>query len=275
MTTPRRLGAAFFAAGGRTGLIPFLTAGYPSLAATSAMLEGLAKLGVRAVEIGVPFSDPIADGPDIQRSSEAAMRAGVGIADVLACVRKLRATSELPVVVMTYVNPILRHGHDRFASEAHDAGVDGVILSDLPPEESPEVWAALDRAGLDTVLLIAPTTDATRVPGLLARSRGFVYCLARTGVTGMGTGESGSLPERVAALRAHTRLPIAVGFGISNAAQARSLAGVADAVIVGAAFMRAVTTAIVPHGGAGPAADRAAIDAVLALATELDAALKG
>lgn len=275
MTDTRRLAAAFAAARGRTGLIPFLTAGYPSLAATSAMLDGLAGLGVRAVELGVPFSDPIADGPDIQRSSERAIRAGVGIADVLACVTRLRATRELPVVLMSYANPVLRHGIERFAREARAAGVDGVILSDLPPDELPEAWAALDRAGLDTILLVAPTTDDGRLPLLLARSRGFVYCLARTGVTGAGAGEGGSLPERVAALRARTALPVAVGFGISNPAEAHALAGIADAVIVGAAFMRAITGALASHDDPGTDAEGAAVDAVLALARDLDGALAG
>lgn len=273
MTQPRRLAAAFAAAKGRTGLIPFLTAGYPSLGATQAMLDGLARLGVRAVELGVPFSDPIADGPDIQRSSEVAMRAGVGIDQVLACVRTLRKTSALPVVVMSYANPVLRHGIGRFAVEAKDAGVDGVIVSDLPPDESPEVWTALDHAGLDTILLVAPTTDAHRIPILLARTRGFVYCLSRTGVTGAGAGEGGGLTGRIEALRAQTSLPIAVGFGISNAAQARELAGVSDAVVVGAAFMRAIAAALAAHGGSGAPAEHAAVDAVLELATGLDHAL--
>jgi tryptophan synthase alpha chain len=269
VSEPGRLAAAF-SRRDHTGLVPFLTAGYPSLAATDAMLDGLAGLGARAVELGIPFSDPIADGPDIQRSSEAALRCGIGIPETLGCVTRLRRRSELPIVIMSYVNPILRHGVERFAAEARAAGVDGVIVSDLPPEELPDVWAALDRAGLDTILLVAPTTDETRWPRLLGRTRGFVYCLARTGVTGSGPGERGALPERVAALRRHTNLPIAVGFGISGAADARSLAGVADAVIVGAAFMRAIRGAVAAEPASG---DRAAVAAVLALARELTSAL--
>jgi tryptophan synthase alpha chain len=169
----------------------------------------------------------------------------------------------LPVVVMTYANPVLRHGVEVFARAARAAGVDGVLISDLPPEESPEVWAALDGEGLDTVMLVAPTTDATRVPCLLQRARGFVYCLARTGVTGSGGGDAGALPQRVAALRRLTPLPIAVGFGIADAARARALKGVADAVVVGAAFMRAVAE--------DPA--RGAMDRVRSLAGELVEAL--
>ncbi len=258
-----RLGRAFSAARGATGLIPYLTAGYPSLDASLAMLLACDRPGVRAVEVGIPFSDPIADGPEIQRASEWALRAGVGVGEALALVARLRRTSELPVVVMTYANPLLRHGIESFAGAARAAGVDGVLISDLPPEESPEVWAALDREALDTVMLVAPTTDDVRLPRLLARSRGFVYCLARTGVTGSGSGYAGALTERIAAVRRLTPLPVAVGFGIASAAQAQALTGVADAVVVGAAFMRAV--------GADPT--HGAVDRVRALVDELLGAL--
>lgn len=236
-----RLASAFAAHSGRTGLIPFVTAGYPSLDATLEMLRGFAKAGALAVEIGIPFSDPIADGPDIQRASEWALRAGVGVTDVFALVARFRAESDLPVILMTYANPVVRTGAEVFARAARAAGVDGIILSDLPPEESPELWAALDAAGIDTILLVAPTTEAKRIPLLLARCRGFVYCLSRTGVTGAAGGYGGSLPDRISELRQHTELPIAVGFGIANGDDARKLQGVADAVIVGAAFMRRVT----------------------------------
>lgn len=239
--SPSRLEAAFSASRGTTGLIPYLTAGYPSLEASLEMLRGFDRPGVRAVEVGIPFSDPIADGPEIQRASEWAVRAGVGAAETLALVARLRRDSQLPVVVMTYANPVLRSGIERFAEDARAAGVDAVLISDLPPDESPATWEALDRAGLDTVVLVAPTTDPGRLPRLVARARGFVYCLARTGVTGAGGGESHALPERVAAVRRLTALPVAVGFGIAGAAGARALKGVADAVVVGAAFMRAVT----------------------------------
>jgi tryptophan synthase alpha chain len=258
-----RLGPAFSAARGETGLIPYLTAGYPSLDTSLEMLVAFGRLGARAVEVGIPFSDPIADGPDIQRASEWALRARVGAAETLDLVARLRRVSEVPVVVMTYANPVLRHGVDAFAGAARAAGVDGVLISDLPPDESPEVWAALDRQGLDTVVLVAPTTDDARLPRLLARARGFVYCLARTGVTGGGGGYAGALPERVAGLRRQTALPVAVGFGIADAGQARALKGVADAVVVGAAFMRAVAE--------DPA--RGVIDRARSLAGELVEAL--
>ena len=259
----RRLAAAFAAAPGRTGLIPFLTAGYPSIDASLEMLRGFARLGARAVEIGIPFSDPIADGAEIQRASEWALARHVGPPQVLELVAALRRESSLPVVVMTYINPVLRGGIERFAEAARDAGVDGVLLSDLPPEESPEVWAALGGAALDAVMLVAPTTDPARVARVVARASGFVYCLARTGVTGQSGGYGGALDERIALIRRHTRLPVAVGFGISNAEQARALKGQADAVVVGAAFMRAVSE--------DPA--RGATDRVERLAGELVGAL--
>jgi tryptophan synthase alpha chain len=259
-----RLGPAFRARRGRTGLIPYVTAGYPSLEATLEMARAFTRSGCVALEIGVPFSDPIADGPEIQRALEWSQRRGVGIPEVLETVRALRREAELPVVLMTYANPVERAGAAAFASAAAAAGVDGVIVSDLPPDESPGVWSALDAAGLDTVQLVAPTTTEERLPLLLERCRGFVYCLARTGVTGRDSGGwGGSLPERIAALRARTPLPVAVGFGISGPAQARALAGVADAVIVGAAFMRAVSE--------DP--ERGAVARVAALAGEIAGAL--
>jgi tryptophan synthase alpha chain len=262
--TASRLSAAFAARPGASGLIPYLTAGYPSLGDSLAMLRALERAGAMAVEVGVPFSDPIADGPDIQRASEWALRQGVGLFDVLDLVARFRRESQLPIVIMTYANPVARVGAGAFAARARSAGADGVILSDLPPEELPEAWRAMDEAGLDTVLLVAPTTSAERLPLVLARCRGFVYCLARTGVTGIAAGFAGALDERLAAVRAHSRLPVAVGFGISTADDARGLRGRADAVIVGAAFMRLVH-ADPAHGVA---------ERVGALAAELVAALR-
>ena len=235
-----RLASSFAARAGTTGLIPYFTAGYPAPAITLELLHAAEPLAL-AVELGIPFSDPIADGPDIQRASECALAQGGGAAETLALVARYRAAGgSLPIVLMTYVNPILRPGITSFAAAAAVAGVDAVLVSDLPPDESPEVWRALDDAGLATVMLVAPTTRAARLPLLVARARGFVYCLARTGVTGQGGGYAGSIEARVREVRALTALPVAVGFGIATAEQARALRGVADAVIVGAALMREV-----------------------------------
>ncbi len=261
---PGRIARAFAAARGRTGLIPYLTAGYPSLPATASLMRRLAETGALALEIGIPFSDPIADGAEIQRSSEWAVRQGVGAADAIELVRSFRVDGfETPVVVMTYANPILALGIRTFASDAAAAGIDGVLVSDLPPDESPETWQALTDAGLDPVLLVAPTTPAARLPGILERCRGFVYCLARTGVTGRSAGETLDLTQRIAEVRAGTSLPIAVGFGISTPDQAAALRGKADAVVVGAAFMRAIAEN--PEQDAG--------GRVVALARSLEAAL--
>ena len=232
---------------------------------TPELAEAAVEGGADIVELGIPFSDPIADGPEIQRASEWALGSGVGVREALGLVERLRRESELPVVLMTYANPILRDGVAAFAAHARAAGVDGVLVSDLPPDEAPEVWEPLERAGLDTITLVAPTTEPDRLPLLIARCRGFLYCLARTGVTGQSAGESGELPERIAALRHLTTLPIAVGFGISTAERARALRGLCDAIVVGAAFMRRVAE--------NPAHDAPA--RVLALATELERALQG
>ena len=235
-----RLTAAFRARASTTGLIPYLTAGYPTLDGSLAMMRALEAAGALALEVGVPFSDPIADGPDIQRASEWALRAGTGAVEALDLVARFRRDSKLPVVLMTYTNPVARLGAEAFAKRARDAGVDGVLLSDLPPEESPELWRALDDAALDTVLLVAPTTSPARLPIVLDRCRGFVYVLSRTGVTGRADGYAGSLDDRLTMVRAASDLPVAVGFGISTAADARALRGKSDATIVGAAFMRQV-----------------------------------
>src|SRR5687768_909388 len=176
------LASAFASARGRTGLVPFVVAGYPTPEDSLAQILGFAKQGALAVEIGVPFSDPIADGPDIQRASEHALARGAGVHTALDLVAGLRRESRMPVVAMSYANPVLRMGLEAFTARAREVGLDGVLLSDLPPDEAPEVWAALDRGGLDTVVLVAPTTRDERLPALLARARGFVYCVARTGV---------------------------------------------------------------------------------------------
>lgn len=262
--TPSRLSAAFATRASATGLIPYLTAGYPSLDVSLELMRAFEQAGALAIEVGVPFSDPIADGADIQRASEAALRQGVGARETLELVRRFRAHSSLPVVLMTYANPVVRLGAREFAAQAREVGVDAVLLSDLPPEEMPEMWSALDAAGLDTVLLVAPTTSAERLPALLARCRGFIYCLSRTGVTGQTGGYAGSLDERLTQVRALSPLPVAVGFGISTAADAAALRGRADAAIVGAAFMRLV------HQDPGHGAP----ERVRALAAEMTAALR-
>ena len=226
---------------GRAGLVPYLTAGYPDRATCARLLDAMARAGAVAIELGVPFSDPLADGPALQVASQAALDQGVTLDDVYALARGVRAAHPaLPLVVMTYVNPILAPGVERFAHDARAAGIDGVIVVDLPPEERPGVWGALRAAGLDTIPLVAPTTAEARLPLVVGRASGFVYCLSRTGVTGDDRAFAAELDTLVARVRALTDLPVGIGFGVSDAARARFVAERADLVIVGAAIARRI-----------------------------------
>lgn len=253
---------------GRAGLVPFITAGCPSREATIPLLTALERSGAAAVELGIPFSDPLADGPVIQRTSQVALANGVTVADVLAAVAGFHRGSELPIVLMSYVNPILAHGPERFAREAREAGVSGLILTDLPPEERPDVWSALAAEDLDPILLIAPTTDAARRTLLARRSRGFVYCVSRTGVTGARSAFAAELGTVISRVRRDTSVPIGVGFGVNGPDRAREVAALADAVIVGAAVCERLDR------GRGRGLD-GIIGGVEAFATELAGAIAG
>jgi len=223
---------------GRPAFVAFLTAGDPSLDRTvSAALE-LEAAGVDVLELGVPFSDPLADGPVIQRSSERALSRGVTLARVLDVVREIRKKSQLPLVLFSYLNPLLQRGLERVAAEAARAGVDGVLVTDLPPEEG-EAWIAAARAAeLDTIFLASPTSPDDRLRRVAEASRGFVYAISRTGVTGERQALSDDARPLVARLRALTRVPVALGFGISTPEQVKEAAAAADAVVVGSALVR-------------------------------------
>ena len=223
---------------GRPAFVAFLTAGDPSLERTvSAALE-LEQAGVDVLELGVPFSDPLADGPVIQRSSERALSRGVTLARVLELVREIRKASQLPLVLFSYLNPLLQRGLERVAREAAQAGVDGVLVTDLPPEEG-EAWIAAARAAeLDTIFLASPTSPDERLRKVAEASRGFVYAISRTGVTGERQALSDDARPLVARLRALTRVPVALGFGISTPEQVKQAAAAADAVVVGSALVR-------------------------------------
>ena len=223
---------------GRPAFVAFLTAGDPSLDRTvSAALE-LEAAGVDVLELGVPFSDPLADGPVIQRSSERALSRGVTLARVLDVVREIRRKSQLPLVLFSYLNPLLQRGLERVAVEAAKAGVDGVLVTDLPPEEG-EAWIAAARAAeLDTIFLASPTSPDERLRKVAEASRGFVYAISRTGVTGERQALSDDARPLVARLRALTRVPVALGFGISTPEQVKQAAAAADAVVVGSALVR-------------------------------------
>jgi tryptophan synthase alpha chain len=225
-------------ADGRPAFVAFLTAGDPSLERTvSAALE-LEAAGVDVLELGVPFSDPLADGPVIQRSSERALARGVTLARVLETVKRIRETSELPLVLFSYLNPLLQRGLERIAGEAARAGVDGVLVTDLPPEEASEWTAAARAAGLDTIFLASPTSPDERLRRVAEASRGFVYAISRTGVTGERQALSDDARPLVARLRALGEVEVALGFGISTPEQVKQAASVADAVVVGSALVR-------------------------------------
>ena len=223
---------------GRPAFVAFLTAGDPSLDRTvSAALE-LEAAGVDVLELGVPFSDPLADGPVIQRSSERALSRGVTLARVLDVVREIRRKSQLPLVLFSYLNPLLQRGLERVAREAAQAGVDGVLVTDLPPEEG-EAWISAARAAeIDTIFLASPTSPDDRLRRVAEASRGFVYAISRTGVTGERQALSDDARPLVARLRALTRVPVALGFGISTPEQVKEAAAAADAVVVGSALVR-------------------------------------
>ena len=223
---------------GRKAFVAFLTAGDPSLERTVKAARDLERGGADVLELGVPFSDPVADGPVIQRSSERALKRGTTLVDVLETVRAIRRDSELPLLLFGYFNPFLRHGLARLADEAKEAGVDGVLVTDLPPEEALE-WTLLARAHeLDTVFLAAPTSPDERLRGVAAASRGFVYAVSRTGITGERVALSEEAGPLVGRIRALTTEPVALGFGISTPEQFRAAADVADGVVVGSALVR-------------------------------------
>ncbi len=223
---------------GRPTFVGFLTAGDPSLERTVDVATELDGAGVDVLELGVPFSDPLADGPVIQRASERALRRGTTLARVLDAVRAIRRKSELPLLLFTYLNPILQYGVDRLAGEAQEAGVDGVLVTDLPPEEADGWLAAARKAGLDTVFLAAPTSPDERLRRVAEASRGYVYAISRTGVTGERASLSDDTRPLIERLKRHTEEPVAVGFGISTPEQVKAAAEVADGVVVGSALVR-------------------------------------
>jgi tryptophan synthase alpha chain len=223
---------------GRAAFVPFLTAGDPSLDRTVEIALGLEAAGADVLELGVPFSDPIADGPVIQRSSERALGRGVTLAAVLEAVRRIRERSELPLLLFSYYNPLLQHGLDRLAAEAAEAGVDGVLVTDLPPEEGGEWIAAARAAEVDTVFLAAPTSPPDRLRRVAEASRGFVYAVSRTGVTGERQALSDEARPLVERLHELTDVPVALGFGLSTPEQVAEAAAVADGVVVGSALVR-------------------------------------
>jgi tryptophan synthase alpha chain len=224
-----------------TALIPYIMAGDPDMTATKTLILEMEKAGGDIIEIGAPFSDPLADGPTIQKAALRSLRHHTSISDVLGLVADVRKTSKIPLIIMTYYNLIFHYGEERFVADAAAAGLDGIILPDLPPEEAGTFIAPAKKAGLDTIFLLAPTSTEERIKVVCKVAQGFVYYVSLTGVTGARTDIQHSVKDSLAKIRAHTEKPICVGFGISTPDQAAQIAGWgADGVIVGSALVKVI-----------------------------------
>jgi tryptophan synthase alpha chain len=254
-SAPRRLAGVFDAAraADRAAFIPYLTSGFPTLAESDRLASCLCEEGADVLELGVPFSDPVADGPVIQRTTQIALEAGAALPHVLGQAMRLRAKYETALVLMTYLNPVARYGVPRFADDAAAAGVDGVIVVDLPPEEEPETWRAFDDAGLDTITLVAPTTRADRLVTVAARARGFLYVVARLGVTGAGGGDAGVI-DLLDRCRGATALPRGLGFGMTPETDLRPYHGHAEGIVAGSSLLEPLLASWLRDGAAGEAA---------------------
>ena len=256
----------------RAGLVAFITGGDPDAATSQALLEGLAGAGADVIELGMPFSDPMADGPSIQASSLRALKAGATLRAILQQVRDFRKSdNRTPLVLMGYYNPIYVYGAEDFARDARDAGVDGLIVVDLPPEEDTELRVPATQAGLHCIRLATPTTDDARLPVVLANTGGFVYYVSIVGITGTKSAASGEVTEAVSRLRRHTDLPVAVGFGIKTPQQAGGVAAVADAAVVGSALVDTIAAGLDGQGKASPGL----VDDVLAFVSKMSKGVRG
>ncbi|MBV8888974.1 MAG: tryptophan synthase subunit alpha [Alphaproteobacteria bacterium] len=252
---------------GRGGFVAYLTAGDPDPDTSAALFGGLAAAGADLIEIGMPFSDPMADGPAIQAAGQRALKAGASLRGTLALVRDLRARdADTPFVLMGYYNPIYRYGAEAFARDAVAAGVDGVIIVDLPPEEDAELAGPARDAGLDIVRLATPTSDENRLPRILEGAGGFVYYVAIAGITGTRSADAASVRAALGRVRRFTELPVAVGFGIRTPEQAAEVAAIADAAVVGSALVQRVALNLEPDGTAKPGLVEAVLADVRALA---------
>ncbi len=240
-------------------LVPFITVGDPDLATTVEIIVELARQGAGVIELGLPYSDPIADGPTIQASSQRALDKGVKLGDVFGLVRAVRERSDVPLVLFTYCNPIYRYGLERFLKEAAEAGADGILMPDIPPEEAEDLRMLAERVGLDVIFLVAPTSTPERVRLICEASRGFVYLVAATGVTGARAELAANLQEKLALVKQSAQdlgkpLPVAIGFGVSTPEQVATLRAMgADGVVVGSALVERIGTWSQEPGLAAPA----------------------
>lgn len=252
---------------GRAGLVTFLTAGDPDLDTAAKILEGLPAAGADVIELGMPFSDPMADGPAIQASSLRALAGGHTTKKTLAMVKAFRKKDDVtPIVLMGYYNPIYIYGVDKFLADAKSAGVDGLIVVDLPPEHDDELCLPAMKAGVNFIRLATPTTDDKRIPAVLANTSGFVYYVSILGITGTRSAQSSNVADAVARLKRHTKLPVAVGFGIKTPKQAAEIARVADAAVVGSALVQVIADNLTKTGRAKPGLPAMLLKQVTALA---------
>jgi tryptophan synthase alpha chain len=255
---------------GRAALVTFVTAGDPDLSTSLAILKGLPSAGADIIEVGMPFSDPMADGPAIQASSLRALHAGQDMVKTLALVKDFRAgDAETPIVLMGYYNPIFIYGNERFLADAKAAGVDGLIVVDVPPEADDELCVPAMAHGLNFIRLTTPTTDAARLPAVLANTSGFLYYVSITGITGSAAPVASDVHAQVARIKASTKLPVAVGFGVRTGEQARALAKGADGVVVGSALVQALKDSLDAKEHATPKTVAAVLDLVAELAQAL------
>lgn len=224
----------------KKAFIVFITAGYPSMAMTKSLIYELSRQGADIIELGVPFSDPIADGPIIQEASQSALKKKVNISTILDLVKEIRRDLDTPIVLMSYYNPILRFGEEKFIRQASSKGVDGVIIPDLPPEEAHPFIALARRHNLDTIFFLAPTSSLKRIKFISGASRGFIYYVSLTGVTGPKKKLPTDLANKIRLIKRHTNKPICVGFGISLATQIKEIYKIADGVIVGSAVIKKI-----------------------------------
>jgi len=252
---------------GRAGLVTFVTSGDPDYETSLAIVKALPKAGADLIELGMPFSDPMADGPAIQASSQRALAAGQTLKKALAMVRAFRAGDHAtPIVLMGYYNPIYVYGVERFLKDAKVAGVDGLIVVDLPPEEDEELCLPALAAGIAFIRLATPTTDDKRLPAVLAHTSGFVYYVSITGITGAAIPNTSRVLAAVTRIKRHTKLPVAVGFGVKTASDARTIAAASDAVVVGSAIVETVRQSLDAEGRAGAKTLKAVTDLVASLA---------
>jgi tryptophan synthase alpha chain len=273
MTTRIEKRFAAVKAEGRAALVTFTMAGDPDYATSLALAKALPKAGADVIELGMPFTDPMADGPAIQAAGLRALHSGQTLKKTLALVREFRAGDDAtPIVLMGYYNPIYIYGVEKFLADAKAAGVDGLIVVDLPPEEDEELCLPALKAGLNFIRLATPTTDDKRLPAVLNNTSGFVYYVSITGITGAAAPDAGKVAAAVARIKRHSKLPVAVGFGVKNADSARAIAAIADGVVVGSALVDTLRMSLDKSGRAGPGTLKTVTDLVRAIAEGVRAA---